>query len=70
MVYGVIAKPLERLLPVEVSILGTLALCALLLAIVRWKNRVVARAGIDRAASHPGAGPALRRSRSAQKARR
>ena len=41
MVYGVIAKPLERLLPVEVSILGTVALCALLLAIVRWKNRVI-----------------------------
>jgi uncharacterized membrane protein len=41
MVYGVIAKPLERLMPVELSILATLALWALLLAIVRWKNRVV-----------------------------
>jgi uncharacterized membrane protein len=41
MVYGVIAKPLERLLPVGASIGGMLALCALLLAIVRWKNRVV-----------------------------
>jgi uncharacterized membrane protein len=40
MVYGVIAKPLERLMPVELSILATLALWALLLAIVRWKNRV------------------------------
>jgi uncharacterized membrane protein len=41
MVYGIIAKPLERLLPLEVSILGVVALCALLLAIVRWKNQLV-----------------------------
>jgi hypothetical protein len=41
MVYGVVAKPLERLLPVEASILGMVMLCALLLAIVRWKNRVL-----------------------------
>ena len=42
MVYGVIAKPLERLLPLELSLLGTVGLCALLLAIVRWKNRALA----------------------------
>ncbi len=41
MVYGLIAKPIERRLPLEVSILGMVALCALLLAIVRWKNRLV-----------------------------
>jgi fucose 4-O-acetylase-like acetyltransferase len=41
MVYGVIAKPLERLLPLELSLLGTVALCALLLAIVRWKNQLM-----------------------------
>jgi hypothetical protein len=41
MVYGVIAKPLERLFPLELSLLGTIALCALLLAIVRWKNQLM-----------------------------
>lgn len=41
MVYGVIAKPLSNLLPLPVSLLGVILLCALLLAIVRWKNRVV-----------------------------
>jgi fucose 4-O-acetylase-like acetyltransferase len=41
MVYGIIAKPLERLLPLEISMLGVVALCALLLVIVRWKNQLV-----------------------------
>ena len=41
MVYGVLAKPLEHLLPLWVSILGMVALCALLLRIVRWKNLLV-----------------------------
>ena len=43
MVYGVIAKPLSRLLPLPLSLLGVILLCALRLAIVRWKNRVVQR---------------------------
>jgi uncharacterized membrane protein len=43
MVYGVIAKPLEHLLALEASLLGMVALCALLLAIVRWKNRALAQ---------------------------
>lgn len=41
MVYGVIAKPLSHLLPLPASLLGVVLLCALLLAIVRWKNRVM-----------------------------
>lgn len=42
MVYGVVAIPLRRALPLEGSLAATLALCALLHAIVRWKNRLMA----------------------------
>jgi uncharacterized membrane protein len=38
MAYGAIALPLRRVLPLELSLLGTLLLCALLYAIVRWKD--------------------------------
>jgi uncharacterized membrane protein len=39
MAYGGIAKPLKRALPLEVSLLATVALLALLYAIVKWKDR-------------------------------
>ncbi len=39
MAYGTIALPLRRALPLELSLLGTVVLCALLYAIVRWKDR-------------------------------
>ena len=39
MAYGGLAKPLKRALPLEVSLAATVALCALLYAIVRWKDR-------------------------------
>jgi uncharacterized membrane protein len=41
MIYGVLAKPLVGLMPIAASLLATLVLCAILLAIVRWKNQVV-----------------------------
>lgn len=39
MAYGGLAKPLKRALPLELSLVATVALCALLYQIVRWKNR-------------------------------
>ncbi len=39
MAYGAIALPLRRSMPLELSLLGTVALCALLYQIVRWKDR-------------------------------
>ena len=39
MAYGALALPLRRSLPLELSLLGTVSLCALLYAIVRWKDR-------------------------------
>jgi uncharacterized membrane protein len=39
MAYGGIARPLKRALPLELSLAATVALCALLYAIVRWKDR-------------------------------
>jgi len=38
MAYGAIALPLRRAVPIELSLLGTLLLCALLYQIVRWKD--------------------------------
>jgi uncharacterized membrane protein len=38
MAYGAIALPLRRSMPLELSLLGTLLLCALLYGIVRWKD--------------------------------
>ena len=38
MAYGAIAIPLLRSMPIELSLLGTLLLCALLYQIVRWKD--------------------------------
>ena len=42
MAYGGIAKPLKRALPLELSIVATVALCALLYQIVVWKDRKMA----------------------------
>jgi uncharacterized membrane protein len=39
MAYGGIAKPIKRTLPLELSLLATVALCALLYSIVKWKDR-------------------------------
>ncbi len=39
MAYGGIAKPLKRTLPLELSLAATVALLALLYAIVKWKDR-------------------------------
>jgi uncharacterized membrane protein len=39
MAYGGLARPLKRALPLELSLVATVALCALLYAIVRWKDR-------------------------------
>jgi hypothetical protein len=39
MAYGAVATPLKRALPLEVSLLGAVALCALLYQIVKWKDR-------------------------------
>ena len=39
MAYGAIALPLRRSMPLELSLLGTVLLCALLYQIVRWKDR-------------------------------
>ena len=39
MAYGGLSKPLKRALPLELSLVATVALCALLYWITRWKNR-------------------------------
>ena len=41
MAYGMISLPLRRALPIELSLLGTVLLCALLYGIVRVKDRVM-----------------------------
>jgi len=41
MAYGSIALPLRRSLPLEQSLLGTAALCAVLYLATRWKDRVM-----------------------------
>jgi uncharacterized membrane protein len=41
MVYGVLGRPLRRALPVGWSLVATGALCLVLYAIVRWKNRIM-----------------------------
>ena len=38
MAYGAVALPLRRSMPLELSLLGTAALCVLLYVIVRWKD--------------------------------
>jgi uncharacterized membrane protein len=42
MAYGALARPLRRVLPLEASLVATVALCALLYWIVRWKDRKMA----------------------------
>ena len=39
MAYGGLSKPIKRALPLEASLIATVALCALLYAIVKWKDR-------------------------------
>jgi uncharacterized membrane protein len=39
MAYGGLSKPLKRVMPLELSLLATVALCALLYKIVVWKDR-------------------------------
>lgn len=39
MAYGGISRPFKRALPLELSLVATVALCALLYAIVKWKDR-------------------------------
>lgn len=39
MAYGGLAKPLKRALPLEVTLVATVLLCAVLYAITRWKDR-------------------------------
>jgi uncharacterized membrane protein len=39
MAYGGLSRPLKRALPLELSLLATVALCALLYKIVQWKDR-------------------------------
>jgi uncharacterized membrane protein len=42
MAYGGIARPLKRALPLELALMATVALCALLYQITRWKDRKMA----------------------------
>jgi uncharacterized membrane protein len=42
MAYGGIARPLKRALPLEISLIATVALLALLYKIVKWKDRKMA----------------------------
>ena len=37
--YGGLARPVKRALPLELSLVATVALCALLYALVKWKDR-------------------------------
>jgi uncharacterized membrane protein len=39
MAYGGLGRPFKRALPLELSLVATVALCALLYAIVKWKDR-------------------------------
>ena len=41
MVYGVIGRPLRRLLPLEASLIATAVLCLILYGIVRWRDRAL-----------------------------
>jgi uncharacterized membrane protein len=42
MAYGGLSRPLKRALPLEVSLIATISLCALLYQIVLWKDRKMA----------------------------
>ena len=47
MAYGGLSKPLKRLLPLELSLLATIALCALLYKIVVWKDRKMKKVELE-----------------------
>jgi uncharacterized membrane protein len=42
MAYGGLSRPLRRSMPLELSLLATVALCALLYKLVKWKDRKMA----------------------------
>jgi hypothetical protein len=42
MAYGGLSRPLRRAMPLELSLLATVALCLLLYKIVKWKDRKMA----------------------------
>ena len=42
MAYGGLSRPLRRSMPLELSLLATVLLCALLYKIVKWKDRKMA----------------------------
>ena len=42
MAYGAVSRPLRRALPLEATLAATVALCALIYAIVKWKDRKMA----------------------------
>jgi hypothetical protein len=44
MAYGGLSRPLRRALPLELSLIAVVALCALLYKIVKWKDRKMASA--------------------------
>ena len=49
MVYGVIGRPLRRLLPLEASLTATAVLCLILYGIVRWRDRAIQGRELPRA---------------------
>lgn len=48
MVYGLLGRPLRRLLPLTGSIVATLVLCGVLYALVLWKNRLMSGVELPR----------------------
>ena len=49
MVYGMLGRPLRRLLPLEASITATVVLCLMLFGIVRWRDRLLGERELPRA---------------------
>lgn len=49
MVYGVLGRPLRRLLPLEASITATAVLCLILYGIVLWRDRAIKGRALPRA---------------------
>lgn len=49
MVYGMLGRPLRRLLPLEASITATVVLCLILFGIVRWRDRLLGERELPRA---------------------
>ena len=49
MVYGVLGRPLRRLLPLEASLTATVVLCLILYRIVLWRDRAIQGRALPRA---------------------